>query len=174
MEIGVGVILIVWLMALLRTQQRALKTYERLETQKVISSDMEECKMEQLLRHAGIVILIGFVAVVIYGAVSKSFNERMMLYLVAIYLVIYYMLEYISHHRWCMTKEGLRSSRQLELIGFEKVVNFTWYEKASGLILRVNYKGRGLVTRKSDYLVPLKKRKEVENFLKERVICTRG
>lgn len=174
MEIGVGVILIVWLMALLRTQQKALKTYEHLETQKVISSGMEEGKMEQILRHAGIVILVGFVGVVIYGAVMKSFNERIMLYLVAIYLVIYYMLEYISHHRWCMTKEGLRSSRQLELIGFEKVVNFTWYEKANGLILRVNYKGRGLVTRKSDYLVPVKKRKEVENFLKERVICTRG
>ncbi|WP_054741489.1 hypothetical protein [Cellulosilyticum ruminicola] len=174
MEIGVGLILIVWLGALLRTQQKALKTYDGLETKKVISSGMEEGKMEQILRYGGIVILIGFVAVVMYGAATKAFNERIMLYLVAIYLVIYYMLEYISHHRWCMTKEGLRSSRQLELIGFEKVVNFTWYEKANGLILRVNYKGRGLVTRKSDYLVPSNKRKEVEKFLKEHVICTRG
>lgn len=174
MEIGVGIILIVWLTALLATQQKALKTYEVLEGQQIISSGEEEGKVETILRYAGVVILIGFVGVVIYGAIMKSFNERVMLYLVAIYLVIYYMMEYISHHRWCMTKDGLRSSRQLELIGFEKVVNFTWYEKTNGLILRVNYKGRGLVTRKSDYLVPLKKRKEVEKFLKERVICTRG
>ena len=174
MEIGVGLILIVWLIALLTTQRKALKTYEVLENDKVISSGLEEGKMEIILRYAGVVILIGFVAVVMYGAFTKKFNERVMLYLVAIYLMIYYAMEYISHHRWCMTNEGLRSSRQLELIGFEKVVNFTWYEKTNGLILRVNYKGRGIVTRKSDYVVPLKKRKEVEKFLKERVICTRG
>lgn len=170
----IGLILIVWLAALLGAQHRAQKTYKVLEKDKIIKSGLEEGKMEVVLRYAGIVILIGFVAVVIWGAVTKQFNERVMLYLVALYLCIYYAMEYISHHKWCITQDGLRSSRQLELIGFEKVVNFTWYERAEKLILRVNYKGRGIVTRKSDYIVPASKRKEIECFLKSKVICTRG
>lgn len=174
MELGIGLILIVWLVALLGTQHKAQKTYARVEKEKIIKSGLEESRMETILRYTGGIILVGFVLVVIWGAFTKQFNERVMLYLVAIYLLIYYIMEYISHHRWCMTKEGLRSSRQLELIGFEKVVNFTWYERTDKLILRVNYKGRGIVTRKSDYVVPFKKRKEVENFLKSKVICTRG
>nr|WP_302597902.1 hypothetical protein [uncultured Cellulosilyticum sp.] len=174
MELGIGLILIVWLVALLSTQHRAKKTYELLEKEKIIKSGLDESRMEVILRYAGGVILIGFVLVVIWGAVTKNFDERIMLYLVAGYLLIYYAMEYISHYRWCMTKDGLRSSRQLELIGFEKVVNFTWYERPEKLILRVNYKGRGIVTRKSDYVVPLKKRKDVEQFLKSKVICTRG
>ena len=97
-----------------------------------------------------------------------------MLYLVAGYLFLYYALEYISHHKWCLTEEGLRSSRQIEVIGYERIVNFTWYESANKLILRVNYKGRGIVTRKSDYVVPPKKRQEVEKILKSKVIITRG
>lgn len=174
MELGIGLILIVWLAALLNTQHKAQKTYEHIEKEKIIKSGLDESHIEVVLRYAGGIILIGFVLVVIWGAVTKHFNEQIMLYLVAIYLFAYYLAEYISHHRWCMTKEGLRSSRQLELIGFEKIVNFTWYERPEKLILRVNYKGRGIVTRKSDYVVPLKKRREVEQFLKGKVICTRG
>ncbi len=174
MELGVGLIMTVWLVALLGTKHKAQKTYNILEKEKVIHSGLDESSMEVALRYAGNIILIGFVVIVIWGAFTKGFNERIMLYLVAIYICIYYILEYIAHHRWCMTKEGLRSSRQLEVIGFEKVVNFTWYEKKDKLILRVNYKGRGIVTRKSDYMVPIKKRREVEQFLKSRVVCTRG
>ena len=45
MEIGVGLILIVWLLALLTTQYKALRTYEVLENDKIISSGLEEGKM---------------------------------------------------------------------------------------------------------------------------------
>ena len=174
MEIWISVILFLWLVALLYTQYKGRQKYKVIEHTQLIGSDLEEGKLEKILRVASVGVLVVFVTIVLWGVLKGYLDESIMLYLVATYLFIYYALEYICHHRWCFTEEGLCSSRQLEIIGFEKIVSFTWYERPHQLILRVNYKGRGIVTRKSDYVVPENKRREVEKLLKNKVIITRG
>lgn len=171
MIIIVSVIVIAFLVAMMKSRLRGKQIYEALET--IFIGGKKESRLERNLKLGAGILLIALMGLFIAGSSVNVLSEGAFLGITLLYLSFYYAMEYTSHHKWCMTKEGFMSSRQLNPTGWENVVNYEWKKRKERLVLKVIYKGRGIMYRKCELVVDPSSRKEVERLLKRHVVCSR-
>jgi hypothetical protein len=98
------------------------------------------------------------------------YNERMLLGLTVIYLSMYYINQYLPNDNWIIYNEGLMSSRGRAPIQWENIHSYRFMSRKAKEVLIISYKGRGLITQRSDFSIGLEQRQRIEKILKDRVV----
>lgn len=129
-----------------------------------------ECRVVWLSVILAIILILSFIAMVVIPHFSEYVGEDSMLFLTIVYLAVYYIQEYIPHQEWIIYNEGIMSARGQNPIEWQNIIHYEVIELKDKKILRVAHKGRGVVTRKSDFILEEEKRSQIIALFQSKVV----
>ncbi len=160
-----GFIVILFLVSIASSKRQGEKRYNQLC--KVAEWVVEEKLgvFHSMSNHLSWILLVAISGYIVIGCIVGQLNSYLLLGGVVVYLINYYVLEYTPHTMWCLLQGGLLSKRQFIAMNWENIVAYRWVTRGEKLILKVDYKGKGIVTRKCELIVP----QEMKTFLEEQL-----
>ncbi len=162
-------IMIILLVALLSNHKQGCKRYEALKQEaKLIVKEKNNRFYEFCNRLPG-VLLIGIATYMMIGCIVGQLHGNILLISILIYLVSYYILEYTPYTEWSVIERGILIKRQLMTMNWENIVDYGWVIRDKQLILKIKYKGKGIVIRKGELIVPKEQKAFLEKILKEKL-----
>lgn len=168
--IALGIMLTICMGAIVHAYGSGRRKYISLRNEIILEGGDEESKLEKGVMIGSLITMGILVVFFSICAFRNTFYDVVFMWILFLYLIFYYAMEYVAHYKWCILKDGIRSSRQLQTIGWENVVGYQWYDRRDLLILRISYKGKGIMTRKSDYVVKYNQRMRIEEIIKEKSV----
>lgn len=159
--IGLGV-------GLKHNQKNAKARFERAKTAGILFSDQAQGKSFQYLQKVQLGTA-GLLALYLLVSVFVPLSQKPILILLLVFLGSYYAMHYFADKAWFFDKQGLWTSHVNGFIGFENIVGYEWRVYKNELILRVRYKGRGIMLITCDLVVRSDKKEAVAKVLDERM-----
>lgn len=146
--------------ALYVNRKKAEKAFEQHCIEAVISG---MGKVTQATKITQRVMLILLALIVVYSLISLfvPVGSLPLVAMLAIFLGLYYMQMYQVHRQWYVTETALWSKQLLAPIGFENIVSYECRDYKDILLVRVRYKGKGIMLIQSDFEI---KPSELETF----------
>ncbi|MDF2878428.1 MAG: hypothetical protein K0S30_1524 [Clostridia bacterium] len=170
LKVIAGVILMICIGSILNTYSKAQKRYRHYQQKAVIKSLFAEESRDRYLRLFEVLPVIIIMGVLFASILFDYYNERMLLGLTVIYLSMYYINQYLPNDNWIIYNEGLMSSRGRAPIQWENIHSYRFMSRKAKEVLIISYKGRGLITQRSDFSIGLEQRQRIEKILKDRVV----
>ena len=161
--------IIILVVALLSNHKQGYKRYEALKQEAKLIVKEKKNRFYQFCNRLSGGLLIGTAIYMMVGCALGQLNGNVLLISIMIYLVSYYILEYSPHAEWCVIQEGILIKRQMITMNWENIVDYGWVIRDKQLILKINYKGKGIVIRKGELLVPKEKKAFLEKLFKEKL-----
>ncbi|MDF2612893.1 MAG: hypothetical protein K0S71_679 [Clostridia bacterium] len=164
------IMLLSCILGIIAAYRSANKNYQNYHTKAIMSSDRESSKTERYFRLFVSLSGIGVMSIILLSLVFDYYNNYLFLLLTLVYLSVYYINEYLPHTNWVIHKEGIISSRSKSSVEWQNIRSYRFMSKKDQEILIVEFKGKGLITQRGDFIINTDQRKKVEKILKERVI----
>lgn len=147
-----GAIFVIFGFALYKNRKRAEKRYIEEKGKAILrfeGSSKKQFKQLQIMLRIIIIMIVGYLVV----AAVYPLNQLPILLLILIFLILYYSSLYIVNDEWFISKEGVWSSHLNDVIGFENIIGYEWRTYKTEELLRISYKGKGIMIQKSDFRV---------------------
>ncbi len=166
------ILIIVCTGSILRTYPKANKQYKECLKRSLIVSTEKLSKKEQALLWASAGALMVFVVLIILSIWMKVFNEALLLGIAILFLGIYYTQEGTMQNEWTFCKEGLMVRRSIGIIEWQNILTYHFEKLKREEILKISYKGKGLVIRKMTLKIEEEQIKAIRELLEKNVIIT--
>lgn len=112
-------------------------------------------------------ILGGFLLIYCLGNLVLNWSEQGLMLIIIVYLTLYYIMQYSTHEEWFFNALGLWGYGLVDVVRFENILAYEWREYRKKLILRVRYKGKGIMTLTSDFVVKEQQKQQVTEILNQ-------
>lgn len=152
-------------MALYHNRKQGEKRYIQAEKSAWLTASLEEYPhsfKRQGWQSWGLMVVI--ILYLVVGMIIPL-NQMVTLVLMLLFLLLYYASFYTVRREWFMDVEGLWSRQQMGPIPYENIQSYEWRSYGGKQVLRVHYKGKGIVTLISDYAVAPHQQDEVSGLL---------
>lgn len=166
-QIGIAWIMGIFILAILMSEVKRVKKFNAAYDEAAFKVMSKKYTMENKVEIGSDGILVIAALYMIITLLQSKLNAHFMLILVVLYLVSYYVKEYMVHYKWSISERGIFASRLIDIISWENIVNYKIFKTAKKDVLRINYKGRGIITRKCDLLMPKQHEKRILRILSE-------
>ncbi|PHV71628.1 hypothetical protein CS063_03430 [Sporanaerobium hydrogeniformans] len=171
-EIILSSIIILCTFSILQVYPRAKRRYKACLEKQLIKSKQQLSEVEKIFMLGNAILLLLFSGMVCISIWTKTFNEALLLGVAVIYLGIYYMQEGLIQSEWVFYTEGLMGRRCNEPIEWQNILDYTFEERKGKDILKLRYKGKGLVIRRSVWQVTSYEKQVIQEILEKYVSVT--
>jgi hypothetical protein len=168
LKVMVAFILMICIGAILNTYNKAQKRYRYYQQKAVIKSSFTKHSKDKYLKLFEVFPITAIMSVLFISLLFDYYNEGLLLGLTVVYLSMYYINQYLPNDSWVIYNEGLISSRGKTPVQWENIQSYRFMNRKDKEILIVLYKGKGLITQRSDFSISLEQKKIIEKMLKER------
>lgn len=159
MGLGVGL----W-----RNQKKARKRFENARADGILFSDKQEKPSVSYLQKGQLGVTC-VMSIYLLISVFVPLSQTPILILLLVFLASYYAMHYLASTAWFFDKKGLWTSQANDEIGFENIVGYEWRDYKDVLILRIKYKGKGIMLISCDLVVAPNKKKSVAELLNKQM-----
>ena len=163
-QLVLGLIFLGLGVCLYHSGQKANRRFKKAKTNGILFSEQAAPKSYHMLQKGQLALTV-LMAIYLLVSYFVPLSQTPILILLLLFLGTYYAMHYCSNVDWFFDKAGLWTSHLSGYIGFENIVGYEWREYKTGLILRVKYKGRGIMLMTSDLVVKEDKKKAVTDLL---------
>ncbi|WP_069997346.1 hypothetical protein [Cellulosilyticum sp. I15G10I2] len=161
------------IVSILMTSFKINKQYKKYHLQAIIRPEINISNTERyiglLVEAFGAVIM----ASLLLSILINYYNEYLILALILSYLVVYYLNQYLPHTNWIIHAKGIISSRNRTFIEWQNIKSYRWLSRKNQDILIIEFKGKGIITQRADFIITGDQKIKVWKLLNERVVCTR-
>ena len=161
--------LIILIVALLSNHKQGYKRYEAFKQEARLIVKEKNNIFYEFCNRLSRGLLISIAIYMMIGCTLGHLNGNILLVSTLIYLASYYILEYTPHTEWSVIQGGILIKRQVMTMNWENIVDYGWVIRGEQLILKINYKGKGIVIRKGELIVPKENKVFLEKLFKEKL-----
>lgn len=166
-------LLIVCLGSILISYRKVKEKFNDYTTQSILQSNLKTSNLEKYIAMITETFVLIIISIILLSVLFNFYHEYILVTLIIAYLLFYYINQYLPHARWIIIKEGFMSNRSRIAIEWQNIKNYRWLsQQADKSILILEFKGKGLITQRADFLVETRLKQQVEQLLNERVIMS--
>ena len=163
-QLVLGLIFLGLGIGLFRNQKAVKKRFEKAKVKSILSSKQKASSIYGLIQK-GQLGLTMIIAIYLCLGYIRPMNETPVLILMLLFLGTYYGMYYMSNEEWFFDEQGLWTSHLSGHIGFENIVGYECRVYREMLIIRVKYKGRGIMINSCDLKVAEDQKEKVTAML---------
>ena len=151
----------------MHNRKQSIKKYERVKAEAYFASHPQKQKYldgVSLLGWVG----IGLGILLIGGCFFyPEYERQLLLTYMVIFLGCYYLSVYEESIHWLIYKEGVWSRLQVRPMTWENIIGYEWRQYRGRLILRISYKGRGIMLQSTSLVVSPEEQQAVTALLNQ-------
>lgn len=147
-------------------QEKTVQIYTKAAQKAVLSTVHTEGKGHKGIKKV-LQTIMGLLIVHLVLGIFIPIDQRITTLLIGAYCGGYYVEMYMPYENWFLDQQALWVKGVNGPIGFENIVGYEWYEYSNKLLLRVQYKGRGIMLIKKDLRVAHQQKESVSQYLNQ-------